>query len=489
MCRKNQKIICPVLIFVLIFVSIQGIAKDKLASLKEELVASVENHSNELISLSDSIWKFAETALEEYQSAEVLSNYAEQQGFLVERNIAGLPTAFIATYGAGKPIIGILGEYDALPGLSQKTIPTKEPLHEGEAGHGCGHNLLGVGSFGAALAVKELIEQGKLKGTIRFYGTPAEETLGGKTYIAREGLFNDLDVCLDWHPSTSIEANAQSKQAMIDFRVKFIGKAAHAAVDPWNGISAVDAMELYTTGINYLREHVRPTVRIHYLMENTGGVVNVVPDKAMIWTRVRDSHREGMYTVYERIQKIAEGAALMTGAEYSVELVSGMYELLVNRSGAAALQKNLDALGPINYSRQEIEFAKEVQREAQKNTNGLNGKINQLRATEKEPLGGSSDVGDVSWNVPEITLYATTAPTGVPWHSWAVVACGGMSIGHKGMLFASKALGMTMVDLFKNPDLVDSIRKEFEERKGDVVYKAILPDGPPPILEKVIETR
>jgi aminobenzoyl-glutamate utilization protein B len=392
-----------------------------------------------------------------------------------------MPTAFVASYGSGKPIIGILGEYDALPGLSQKAESHKEVVKEGEPGHGCGHNLFGPGSLGAAVAIKEQIEAKKLNGTIRFYGTPAEEAIGGKLYMAREGLFNDLDVCLDWHPSDNIEALTQSSQAIIAFRVKFTGKAAHAAYDPWNGISAVDALELYTTGINYLREHIKPTVRIHYLIEKAGDAVNVVPENASINTWVRDKSRDGMYEVYERVKKIAEGAALMTGAEYSIELISGIYEVLVNRTGAEALQKNLELLGPIIYTQEEIDFAKNIQKATNKDLTGLDGSIHPLKDTKEIPEGGSTDIGDISWIVPEISLRTTSAPKSVPWHSWTVVACGGMSIGHKSVIFSAKALAMTMVDLIEDNELVESIRKEFYERKGDKEYEAILPEGPPPL--------
>lgn len=456
-------------------------AQSKITKEKQAVIESVESHRDRLIDLSDQIWAFAETALEEIRSAELLADEAEKQGFTVERGVAEMPSAFIATYGSGKPIIGILGEFDALPGLSQKISVEKEPLDEGKPGHGCGHNLFGTASLGAAVAIKELMQEGKLKGTVRLYGTPAEETIGGKIYMARAGLFDDLDVCLDWHPSAEMEADAQSSQALIDFRVHFEGKAAHAAGDPWNGVSAVDALELYTTGINYLREHVKPTVRIHYLIEKAGDVVNVVPENAIIWTRVRDRDREGMNLVYERILKIAEGAALMTGAEHSVELISGWHEVLVNRTGAAVMQQNMELLGPIVYSQEEINFAKAIQKATSKPEEGLDGEIRALKETREDPAGGSTDVGDVSWIVPEVRLNATTAPKGTPWHSWAVVACGGMSIGHKGMIYAAKALAMTMVDLYKDEKLRDQIREEFLERKGGYVYKAILPDGPPPV--------
>ncbi|MFC2087260.1 amidohydrolase [Bacteroidota bacterium] len=458
-------------------------SQKNISKKKQEVINSVEKHSQELIYLSDQIWAFAETALREYKSSKVLSDYAEEQGFSVKRGIAGMPTAFIAEYGSGKPLIGILGEYDALPGLSQKAIAEKEAVVDGAAGHGCGHNLFGAASLGSALAIKELMEQGKLNGTVRFYGTPAEEAVGGKIYMAREGLFNDLDVCLDWHPDLKIKANTQSSQALIDFTVEFYGKTAHAALDPWNGRSATDGMELFLHGVNMLREHVRPSVRMHYAIQKAGDVPNVVPEYARVWMWIRDSKQDGINEVFSRVQDIAKGAQLMAGVESSVSQPSGMHELLVNRTGAKALQKNLELLGPIQYSETEIEFAKTIQQNADVEPSGINGMIHPLEETKEHPPGGSTDVGDVSWIVSVITLRTTTAPENIPWHSWAVVACGGMSIGHKGLLFSSKALAMTMVDLYENEKLIAEIKNEFIEKKGDKVYKTTLPDGPPPIPE------
>lgn len=455
----------------------------KMPKAKQAIVASVDKHQAELTELSDKIWAFAETALEETNSSKALADYAEKQGFKVERGVANMPTAFMASYGSGSPIIGIMGEFDALPGISQKAQPTKAPYKAGAPGHGCGHNLFGAGSLGAAVAVKEWMEANNIAGTLRFYGTPAEETIGGKLYMVREGLFDDLDVCLDWHPGANTEANTQSSKALIDFYVEFEGKAAHASADPWNGKSSVDALELYTTGLNYYREHIRPSARIHYLIEHAGDVVNVVPEHAKIWTRLRESKVEQVYAMYERAKKMAEGAAMMADVEYKITLISGMHNILVNRTGAAALQANLELLGPIQYTEEELAFAKTIQRETGKKELGLNSEIKPLLPTAPDPGGGSTDVGDVSWVVPEISLSATTAPDKTPWHSWAVVACGGMSIGHKGLLLASKSLGMTMVDLFTDADLRQNMRKEFKERKGDYKYKPIIPDGPPPVPE------
>lgn len=474
---KSKLLYCfTLLCFFSITVQSQVMSKDK-----QSLLRIVESHDAALIKLSDQIWAFAETALAETKSSKVLADYAEQKGFTIERGVAGMPTAFIASYGSGQPIIGVLGEFDALPGLSQKAQASKEALKEDEPGHGCGHNLFGAGSLGAAIAIKELMQQGKLKGTIRFYGTPAEETIGGKIYMARAGLFNDLAVFLEWHPEDKIETGSQSSQALIDYTVQFKGRAAHAAFDPWNGASAVDAMEFFTTGLNYLREHVKPSVRMHYLIQKAGDVVNVVPENAKIWTRVRDSKRDGMFEVYERTKKIAEGAAMMAGVEFSIQLISGMHEILVNRTGAELMQKNLEALGPITYTEKETEFAKAIQAATNKEQIGLDGKVVPLREMLPDPPGGSTDVGDVSWIVPRIGLTVTTAPKGTPWHSWAVVACGGMSIGHKSISYAAKALSLTMYDLFTSEKLRKEIRDEFEIKRGSYKYKAILPDGPPPV--------
>jgi len=453
----------------------------KLSDNKKSIIQFVDSHQEELISLSDQIWEFAETALSEHKSSKLLADYAESQGFSLKRGVAGMPTAFIATYGSGKPIIGVLGEFDALPGLSQKANPVKEPLQEGAAGHGCGHNLLGVGSLGAAVAIKELLEQGKITGTIRYYGTPAEEKEGGKLYMARAGVFDDLDVCLDWHPDLETKSWVQGYQAMIDLTVEFHGKAAHAAWDPWNGRSALDGLELFTDGVNMYREHVRPSVRIHYVFQKTGDVPNVVPEEASVWIWIRDSKQEGVNTVYERVKQIAQGAALMADVKHSITLNSGLHELLINRTGGRVLQQNLELLGPITYTPEEVTFAKQIQEASGVKSDGLDGSIKPLEETKPDPPGGSSDVGDVSWIVPELSLMVTTAPKDVPWHSWAVTACSGMSIGHKGMSYAAKALGMTMVDLYNDEELVKKIKIEFNERKGDQTWKAIIPDGPPSI--------
>jgi len=458
--------------------------KQKLNKTKKAIIASIEAHESNLIEISDKIWAVAETAFEETQSSKILSDYAESQGFTIERGVAGMPTAFVATYGSGKPVISVLGEFDALPGLSQKTEPTKNPMTEGKAGHGCGHNLFGAGSLGAAIAIKEQIENGTFKGTVKFMGTPSEEKYFGKIWMVNAGLWDDVDVNVSWHPAAKTESDVQSSLALVDFKIEFFGQAAHAAGDPWNGRSASDALEIYTNGINYYREHVKPTVRMHYHIQDGGQVVNVVPDYSRLWMRVRDSKRSGMLPVYERVKKMAEGAAIMANVDYKVSLISGIYEVLVNREGGKIMQSNLELLGPITYTDDEMAFGKKIQEVTGKEQIGMDATIKPLEATRENSGGGSTDVGDVSWNVANINLRVTTAPKDTPWHSWAVVACGGMSIGHKGMTYAAKAMAMTMGDLFENSDLVEKVKAEYKERKGDEVYKAIIPEGPPPINAK-----
>ncbi|HSP05793.1 MAG TPA: M20/M25/M40 family metallo-hydrolase, partial [Acidobacteriota bacterium] len=347
--------------------------------------------------------------------------------------------------------------------------------------HGCGHNLLGTASLAAAVAIKEQMEAGKLKGTLRYYGTPAEEAVGGKLYMARAGLFKDLDVCLAWHPGTETKADTGGSQAIVDFIVEFHGKAAHAALDPWNGRSALDGLEIFTHALNMMREHVKPTVRMHYVIVKGGDVPNVVPEYAKLWCWARDSTMTGVEDLLVRIRKMVEGSALAADVQAQMTIQTGDYQMLVNMPGEKLLQTNLEWLGPLHFSEEEQEFARKIQTATGVEPKGLNSAVNPLEPQPKDPEGGSTDVGDVSWNVPVINLNVTTSPEGAPWHAWPVVACGGMSIGHKGLIYAAKALSATMVDLYLNPDQREAIRKDFEEHHKGIVYKSYIPDGPPPL--------
>ncbi|WP_236975192.1 amidohydrolase [Membranihabitans maritimus] len=388
----------------LVFLGNLMVAQESENEKKQFVIKGINDQFPELRELSDKIWSYEEEAFQEIRSSEALVDYARKNGFKITENIGGMPTAFTAEYGSGHPVIGILGEFDALPGLSQKTVPYKDPLNTGNPGHGCGHNLFGTASLGAAVALKKLLERGELQGTIRFYGTPAEEKYFGKLWMIRAGAFEDVDVVLDWHPSGETKVAVQKGLALVDFIVEFYGQAAHASGDPWNGRSASDAMELYAAGINTFREHIRPTVRIHYHMQQAGDVVNVVPDYARIWTRVRDTRRAGMEEVWKHVEEMARGASIMTKTDYKISLVSGVHEILVNRTGSEAMQKNLEFLGPIIYTEEEQNFAKKIQKATAKEELGMESVITPLEETLEHPMGGSTDVGDVSWVVPVVSI-------------------------------------------------------------------------------------
>lgn len=449
--------------------------------LKREALAGVDRRSAEMAALSLQVWEFAETALRETRSSAVLADYAEKQGFRVTRGVAGMPTAFTAEFGQGRPIIGIMGEYDALPGISNKAVPEKTPLAAGAPGHGCGHNLFGVASLGAASAIKDLIAAGKLRGTVRFYGTPAEESVGGKVYMAREGLFRDVDLMLVWHPEFRTVADVRSTQAIIDFLVEFRGKTAHAAADPWNARSAADGAEAFVHGVNLLREHVKPSVRMHYVIQQAGNVPNVVPDYAKVWMWVRDSKTDGAELVLNRVREIAQGAGLVAGVETKLTVQAGDYHLLVNYTGAKLLHQNMSALPPMSYTEDEQLFARAMQRAAGVPERGMDPSVKPLDPEGLEPEGGSTDVGDVSWLVPTLHFSLTTAPYGVPWHAWPVVASSGHTIGQKGMMQAARVIATTAIDLFQDPKLRDAITAEFKTKTQGFVYKPYVPAGPPPV--------
>ncbi|MFP5247185.1 MAG: amidohydrolase, partial [Thermoanaerobaculia bacterium] len=367
----------------------------------------------------------------------------------------------------------------ALPGISQKAQPTKEPLEAGAPGHGCGHNLFGVGSLGAAMAVKDLIASGRLKGTVKFFGTPAEEAVGGKIYMLRDGVFRDVDVMLAWHPSDETQSDTKSSQALVDVIVEFRGRAAHAAFDPWNGKSAADGLEIFTHAVNMMREHIRPTSRMHYAIQQAGNVPNVVPDYAKLWIWLRDNDRNEVDRLLGRLRQIAQGAALAADVESTLTVQGGDWNMLVNMPGQRAAWENMNWLGPIAFTAEEHAFAKQIQKETGVPEKGLMANVKAYEDKPGPPEGGSTDVADVSWNIPTIHLSVTTAPYAAPWHAWPVVACGGMSIGHKGMVWASKALAATMIDLYREPQLLQSVVADFMKNTEGITYKPYIPEGPP----------
>jgi aminobenzoyl-glutamate utilization protein B len=463
-------------------VVILDIKPAKLTALKKGAFSWLDAHFAELSKMNEEIWSFAELAMEEYRSSELLASYLEKNGFQVSRGVAGMPTAFVAVFGSGQPVIGILAEYDALPGLSQESVPYRKPLDPGKPGHGCGHNIFGTASAAAAVAIKEVMEKNGLPGTLKLFGCPAEETVIGKVFMARNGIFDGLSCCIDWHPGEKSEVSLGSTNAMNQFEVEFFGKTAHAAGDPWMGRSALDAVELTNIGLNYLREHLKPTARIHYVIKEGGGAPNVVPDYARAWYYVRDIDRKSAVENYERVLKIIEGAALMTGTTFKVLLISGVHEFLPNRSGGEVVYSNLLLVGAPQFTAEEQTFAKKIQKDLDIEEKGLSTVVESLRLPEKSWGGGSTDVAEVSWLTPTPSLNVASKPLDAPGHHWAVVACGGMSIGHKSMLTAAKVMSASGLDFLTRPEIIRKMRKEWEERRQGKEYESPLPpDVKPPV--------
>jgi aminobenzoyl-glutamate utilization protein B len=470
--RKHHLKLITILIFSLTQLTFAG-SKPSTKELKNELLRRVDEKSQLLEEVSDALWEYAEIAIQEYKSSKLLIRVLEKEGFDVDREVAGMPTAFVASYGSGKPIIGILAEYDALPGLSQDNTAFKKARIEGGAGHGCGHNLFGAGSIGAALALKELIEAQKIPGTIKLYGCPAEEDIGGKLYMARDGLFDNLDACIAWHPSYETKVDVRGSQAIDDLEIEFSGKTSHAAFDPWKGASALDAVEMTTFGINLLREHVKPTVRIHYVITQGGKVPNIVPEHAKLWLWARDSTRQGVKDVVKRVEEIVKGAAIATGTSSIINYKGSYHEMLVNLTGSQVMQKNLEMIGSITYVDEEAAFAKRIQKETNVEEKGM---ICVIKET---------DVAEVSWITPTLHLSTTCAPYGIPWHSWAVVSSSKHSIGHKGMFLAAKVMATTALDLFLDKEILIKMKKEFKDKLKGYTYKSGIPPGQkPPVRVK-----
>ena len=455
-----------------------------LDELRAQAWGVVAKQETILIGLSDAVWRYAETSLKEARSSAALSSYLEGNGFAVERGVAGMPTAFVATFGRGEPVIGILGEFDALPGISNKAEPERTPLSPGAPGHGCGHNLFGTASAGAAVAVKSVMQRAGLEGTIVFFGCPAEETVIGKVYMAKAGVFDRLDACLDWHPGDETGVDFSRTRAMNSFEVEFEGKTAHGAGDPWNGRSALDAVELMNHAVNLLREHVKPSTRIHYVIADGGGAPNVVPGYARVWYYVRDLTREGVEETYARILKAAEGAAIATETKHKVHLLTGVHSYLLNRPLSELLDRNLRAAGPPEWNQLEHEFARAIQRATDKPEAGMFVGIDELPGSEEAAKGGSTDVAEVSRIVPTAKLRVASSPIDAPWHAWPVVACGGMSIGHKAMLTAARTLSGAALELLTSPELVTAAKQAFDKKMAGNPYRSPVPDGQGPPLPK-----
>jgi aminobenzoyl-glutamate utilization protein B len=448
---------------------------------KAQLAASIDARRADYVAIANQIWSLAEVGYQEHQSSRLLQSELTKAGFKVDAGVAGIPTAFVASYGSGKPVIAILAEFDALPGLSQTAEPVRKPIPDRAAGHACGHHLFGTASVAAGIAVKDWLARTGGRGTIRVYGTPAEEGGGGKIYMVRAGLFNDVDVALDWHPGSVNDAGPGSSLANISGKFRFRGVSAHAAASPWSGRSALDAVVAMDHMVNMMREHVPDGTRIHYVITNGGSAPNVVPDFAEVYYYARHADAKVVKEVWERFEKAAQGAALGTGTTVEVEVVNGVYALLPNETLAKTIDANLRRVGGVSYTTDERTFAERIA------TTLTGGRVDiaeaeRVRPFAKSDAGGSTDVGDVSWVVPNSGLSTATWVPGTPAHSWQAVAAGGMSIGHKGMINAAKTLAMSVQDLMTQPALVTAARAEFDRKRGaGFVYAPLIGDRKPPL--------
>lgn len=427
------------------------------------------------------IWENPELGFLEYTSSKVLIDELQASGFDVEIGVVGMPTAFVATYDKGGPVIGFLAEYDALPGLSQDAVPYRSVIVEGGSGHGCGHNLFGTAVVASGVALKEWIDANNINATIKIFGTPAEESGGGKVYMARDGIFNGVDAVINWHPSDRNAANASSCNAVIGGRFKFHGETAHAAASPQRGRSALDAVEAMNMMVNMMREHVDQESRIHYIISNGGLAPNVVPDFAEVQYMIRHPDITELKDMWDRIGKAAEGAAMGTGTRVDIELASGLYGLLPNETLAKVMHKNLSSLGGFDYNQEEIEFAREIQKTFNSKNIPPIESVKNVEPYRVNFFPASTDVGDVSYVVPTVGLGTATWVPGTAAHTWQAVAADGMSIGYKGMMLAAKTMALTGKELILNPLLIKEATQEFKERMGDLKYEALVGDKQVPL--------
>jgi aminobenzoyl-glutamate utilization protein B len=436
--------------------------------------------------ISDSIWSFAELGMQEFRSAELLARTLEAEGFTVERGVAGIPTCFVATWGSGKPVIGILGEYDALPMLSQKAgVPVQDPIVEGAPGHGCGHNMMGAAGVAAAIAVKRSMEANRVKGTIRFYGSPAEETIISRPYMVRAGVFNDVDAVIDNHASSGFSTSyGVGGNAVISVLFTFRGKTAHSAGSPWSARSALDAVEIMNVSTNYLREHLHYTQRMHYVITEGGEAPNVVPDRATVWYYVRNTDAR-LEDMYNRVVDCAKGAALATGTELSeIRVLTGVHQRHANKGMAELLQGNIDLVGMPQWTEEENAFARALQKEVGARETGYPTNVGKLREPSGvEVGGGSSDVGDVTLIAPTATLNFPGGVPGAIGHHWSAVASYYGPAAWKGLNAGAKVMAAAAVDLLTKPEVLSAIRAEFVEYTKTHPYKSFLPENASPPLD------
>ena len=449
----------------------------------QDILQLVDQRAAHFSATSKAIWDHPELGYREEKSSALLQRELASAGFRVQAGVAGEPTGFVATYGQGQPVIGIMGEFDALPGLSQAATPARSPLVADGPGHACGHNLLGAGAALAAVALKEYMERNRVAGTLRYFGTPAEEGGDGKVFMIRAGLFRDVDVILHWHPGDENYVFNGGMLAINSARFQFHGIAAHAAAGPERGRSALDAVMLMGNGIEFMREHIPSNSRVHYVITNGGAAPNIVPESAEMYLYARNPSSVVLNNVWGRILKVAQGAALMTETTLDVKDIGGDTNVVPNDVLAKVAQRNLEEVGGFAYTGEEKQFAEEVQKSLPP------GEGKKLESTAAVlPLGArtgqaSTDAGDVSWNVPTIGFRAATFVPGVVAHTWQAAATSGMSIGQKGMVIAAKALAITGADLFADAQLVADAKADFRKQLNGATYQSVIPEFAKPPLD------
>lgn len=462
--------------FALLMIGIQPAAQ---SDPKSAAFGWVDANAPVLNRVNRNIWTWAETGLEETKSSEELQSLLRANGFAIEAGVAGMPTAFVASYGTGRPVIGILAEFDALPGLSQDASPERTNRADASAGHGCGHSVFGTASSGGAIAIKQALASGAIKGTVKLFGTPAEETGIGKTYMLREGVFKGVDAMLSWHALDRTMATWDYSKAMVSVKFRFEGLPSHASVSPHQGKSALDAVELMSVGVNYMREHVKEDTRIHYVITNGGGQPNVVPPSAEVWYYLRANKHADVEESFVWLTEIARAAAAMsrtTLIETRVE--ADLHEVLPNRTLAEVIQKNLELVGPPKFDDRERAFARATQKDLKPLPEvALSDRVEPLSSGPPTQGVHSTDVGDLTWFFPVGQFTAATYSYGAPGHSWQIVACTGTSIGEKGMMVAAKTIAGSAIDLYRSPELIQRAREDLKKTMAGQKYVTLIPEG------------
>ena len=451
----------------------------------KQIIALVNKNAAQYQQVSKQIWDFAELGYHEQKSSALLQEQLRAAGFKIETPMPDMPTAFVASYGSGQPVIGILGEFDALPGLSQEASPERKPVVDAAPGHACGHNLLGSAAALAAVALKQHMDDKHIAGTLRYYGTPAEEGGSGKVYMVRAGLFKDVDVVLHWHPADANGVINGGALAVTSAKFTFHGVAAHAAMAPDRGRSALDGVMLMGNGVEFLREHVPSNTRIHYIITKGGVAPNVVPDLAQVFLMARSPSGEALGEIWERVLKCARGAAMMTDTTVDIKIISSDTNIVSNGPLAALAQKEIEEVGGFTYSPAEKQFAEELQKSLPPSAIGHFEKtsaIVPLRPVDPNAPAASTDVGDISWNVPTIGFHSATFVPGVAAHTWQAAASAGMSIGQEGMLIAAKALALMGADLYAHPEVIAAAKLDLQSQLKTMTYRSAIPADQKPLL-------